>query len=256
MSDSRPITTTDNNSEGQVMVDWTQVLDDAIKYDTNNEEETMRAKAKERKWCKAAKQAWWEEQAWLEAERVERERVEAKREEKEAEQKHKAKAEKGDEAGAGSSEAAGVEKVVMEPSCTHCTQAKTVCEFLMDGNKKQVTCIWCNQSKGKCQWPGDRKDTKTGPKATTKVDKGKKQKANEELPEPRPSKKKWAKSKSVEVLDIDKPKASGSGARKAGAGYFSGLEEKLEWLINTTGMIANNLASLYNLHKTTVNNSG
>ncbi|KIN96842.1 hypothetical protein M404DRAFT_32892 [Pisolithus tinctorius Marx 270] len=194
----------------------------------------MRAKAKERKRRKVAEQAWHEEQVWLEAKRAAREQAEAERIAQEAEEqraceeeerheakcKHKAEAEKGNEAGigAGSSEATGeIKRVVMDPGCTHCTRAKAVCEFLIDGNKKR--------------------DTEAGPKAATKVDRGKKWRPNEESPEPGPSKKKWVKSKSVEVLDVNEPEAGGSGARKA-------------------GMIANNLASLYDLHKTTVNNLG
>ncbi|KIN95010.1 hypothetical protein M404DRAFT_34522 [Pisolithus tinctorius Marx 270] len=89
----------------------------------------------------------------------------------------------------------------------------------------------CNQSKGKCQWPGDGKDSKAGPKARGKVNKGKKQKADDESPEPRLSQKKWAKSKPLEVLVLNEPEASGSGARVASTG-------------------------LYNLHKTTVTSSG
>ncbi|KIO02893.1 hypothetical protein M404DRAFT_27501 [Pisolithus tinctorius Marx 270] len=68
------------------------------------------------------------------------------------------------------------------------------------------------------------------------------------MPEARPSKKKQARSKSVEVLDINKPEAIGSRARKASAVYL-GLEEKLEQLINTVGMIANNLAGLFELQE-------
>ncbi|KIO07266.1 hypothetical protein M404DRAFT_23717 [Pisolithus tinctorius Marx 270] len=122
MSALRLITTTDHNDEGWALIDWTQVSDNAIKYDTDNEEETMRAK---------------EEQAWLEAERVERERAEAKRAEweraeakraeREAEEKKACKEEerweakckcKGDEASTGgaSGEARGeVKRVVMDP---------------------------------------------------------------------------------------------------------------------------------------------
>ncbi|KIO00539.1 hypothetical protein M404DRAFT_29463 [Pisolithus tinctorius Marx 270] len=282
MSKLRPITTTGNNNEGRVVIDWTQVLDDAIRYDTDNEEETMRTKAKERKRCKAAEHAWWEEQAWLEAKRVERERIEAKRaerekaermaweaeeqrvceeeekckaeEEREAEQRRKAEAGKGDEARAGGSEAGEVKKVVMDPSCTHCAWAQVVCEFLVDGNKKWVACVCCNQSKGKCRWPGDRKDAEAGPKAV----KGKKRKVNEENAKARPSNQKWARTSArlTEVLDLDEPEASGSGQREAGAERYSGLENKLEQLIEAAGLIANNLASLFELHETTVENSG
>ncbi|KIO00199.1 hypothetical protein M404DRAFT_29806 [Pisolithus tinctorius Marx 270] len=129
MSESRLISTTGNDNEGQVVIDWTQVADDAIRYDTDDEEEVMKAKVKERKRQKVAEQARWEEQARLEAERVAREQAKAERiaweaeeqrarkeeekcraeEEKEAERKHKAKADKGDEAGG------EVKKVVMDP---------------------------------------------------------------------------------------------------------------------------------------------
>ncbi|KAI6144939.1 hypothetical protein BKA82DRAFT_28153 [Pisolithus tinctorius] len=268
MSESRPISTTGNNDEGQVIVDWTQVADDAIRYDTNDEEEVMKAKVKERKRQKAAKQAWQEEQAWLEAKRVVREQAEAKRivqeaeeqraheeeekrraeEEKEAEQKCKVEADKGDEAGG------EVRKVVMDPGCTHCSRAKVACEFLIDGNKKRVACVRCNLSKGKCQWPGDRKDAEAGPKV--KADKGKKRKADDGMPKPRLIQRKWAKSRPTEVLEIDEPKASGSGVRKASAGGPSGLEEKLKQLIDVTGLIANNLAGLFELHETVAENLG
>ncbi|KIO00007.1 hypothetical protein M404DRAFT_29836 [Pisolithus tinctorius Marx 270] len=283
MSESRLISMTGNNEEGPALVDWTQVSDDAIQYDTNDEEETMRAKAKERKRRKAAEQARREEQARLEAERVERERIEAERAEREkaeaekaareaeerraheeeerweAERKRRAEASKSDEAGAGgaSGEPGGeVKRVVMDPSCTRCTRAQVVCEFLVDGNKKRVACMRCNQSKGKCRWPGDGKDAEAGPKAATKADKGKKRKADEESPEPGPSQKKRAKSKPIEVLEIDEPEARGSGLREAGAERYSGLENKLERLIEAAGLIANNLASLFELHETAVKNSG
>ncbi|KIN93896.1 hypothetical protein M404DRAFT_23863 [Pisolithus tinctorius Marx 270] len=219
MSDSRLIAMTNNNNEGQVVVDWTQVLDDTIWYDTNNEEEQ-------------------EEQAWLEAKRVEGERAKAKKAERERAEAEKAAQEakeKRAEAGAGatSGEAGGeVKRVVMDPGCTCCSWAKVICEFLMDSNKKWVACVCCNQSKGKCQWPRDGKDAEADPKATSKVNKGKKRKADDKTPEPRPSQKKQAKSKLTKVLEIDKPKASGSGARKAIAGGFLGLEDKLEQLID------------------------
>ncbi|KIO10109.1 hypothetical protein M404DRAFT_21803 [Pisolithus tinctorius Marx 270] len=129
MSALRLITMTDDNSGGWVMINWTQVLDDTIKYNTDDKEEMMRAKAKERKWHKAAEQAWQEEQVWLEAERVERERIEAER---------------------------------------------LVCE--------------AKEERAKI-----KKDTEAGPKAASKVDKGKKQKANDEMPEPGPSQKKQVK---------------------------------------------------------------
>ncbi|KIO10486.1 hypothetical protein M404DRAFT_21414 [Pisolithus tinctorius Marx 270] len=182
----------------------------------------------------------WEEQAQLEAERVVREQSEAERAEREkakaekavqeaeerrvheeerqeAEHKCKAKAGKSDEASASGEAGGEVKRVVMDPSCTHCTQAQVVCEFLMDGNKKWVACVCCNQSKGKCWWRRDGKDTKASPKATSKVDKGKKWKADDETPEPRPSQKKRVKSKLTKVLEIDKPNVSGSGVRKARA---------------------------------------
>ncbi|KIN97786.1 hypothetical protein M404DRAFT_31996 [Pisolithus tinctorius Marx 270] len=260
MSKSRLISVTDNNNKGQVIIDWTQVLDDAIRYDTNNEEEEeqawLEAKRAEREKAKAerAEQEAEEKRACRDEERckVEEEREAEKRhkakEEREAKQRHKAKAGKGDEAGG------EVKKVVMDPSCTHCSWAKTICEFLMDGNKKQVTCIWCNQSKGKCWWPGDGKDAKAGPKV--KVDKGKKQKANDETPEPGLSQKKWAKLKAVEVLEIDEPEASGSRVRKAMTGGLSGLEDKLKQLIDIAGLIANNLAGLFELQEAAVKNSG
>ncbi|KIN97930.1 hypothetical protein M404DRAFT_31865 [Pisolithus tinctorius Marx 270] len=216
MSESRLITATDKNDEGLVIVDWTQVSDDTIQYDTDNEEEVMKAKSKERKRV---------EREWIEAERAEREKAKAKKaaqeaeerrvckeeERQEAERKHKAEAGKGDEAGASGSEASEVKKVVMDPGCTCCAQAQVVCEFLMDGNKKQVACVCCNQSKGKCQWPGDRKDSEAGPRVISKADKGKKWKANNGTPEPGPSQRKWAKLKLTEVLEIDEPKAGGSG---------------------------------------------
>ncbi|KIO00585.1 hypothetical protein M404DRAFT_29519 [Pisolithus tinctorius Marx 270] len=148
MSDSRPIDAADNNSEGRVVVDWAQVPDDDIRYDTDNEEEVMRVKAKERKRRKAAEQARQEEQAWLEAERVAREqaeaeravqeRAEAKRAEREAEEKkvceeeekweaeckRKAVTGKGDEAGASGEAGGEVKWVVMEPSCTRCARLR------------------------------------------------------------------------------------------------------------------------------------
>ncbi|KIN96357.1 hypothetical protein M404DRAFT_33330 [Pisolithus tinctorius Marx 270] len=237
----------------------TSVLDDAIRYDTDNEEEH-----EEQVWLEAERVA--REQA--EAERAEQERVEAERiaqeaeekrackeeekckaeEEKEAERKCKAKTGK-------SSEARGeVKRVVMDPGCTRCTWANTICEFLVDGNKKWVACIQCNQSKGKCRWPGDGKDAEAGSKA--KANKGKKWKADEEMPEPGPSQKKRAKSKVVEVLEIDEPEAGGSGLREASAERYSGLENKLKRLIEAMGLIANNLASLFELHETAVENSG
>ncbi|KIO08127.1 hypothetical protein M404DRAFT_23400 [Pisolithus tinctorius Marx 270] len=115
----------------------------------------------------------------------------------------------------------------MDPGCTHCTWAKVICKFLVDGNKKRVTCVCCNLSKGKCWWPRDGKDAEAGPKAVGKVNKGKKRKADEEAPEAGPSKKKQAKSKSVKVLDIDKPEASGSRVREAIAGGSQALLDEL-----------------------------
>ncbi|KIN94546.1 hypothetical protein M404DRAFT_34939 [Pisolithus tinctorius Marx 270] len=279
MSASRPITMTDDTSEGQVVTDWTQVSDDAIRYDTDDEEETMRAKAKERKRRKAAEQAWREEQARLEAERAAREQDEAERaareraeaerivreaeeqrareeeekcraeEEKEAEWKCKAEADKGDEAGG------EVRKVVMDPGCTRCSRAKVACEFLVDGNKKQVACVRCNLLKGKCRWLGDGKDAEAGPKV--KANKGKKRRADDEMPEPGPSKKK-AKvvDKPLEVLDVDEGETSGSRPRGPGVAAFSGLEDKLERLIDVAGLIANNLAGLFEAHETVAKNSG
>ncbi|KAI6148086.1 hypothetical protein BKA82DRAFT_31967 [Pisolithus tinctorius] len=232
----------------------------------------MRVKAKERKRRKAAEQAWHEEQAWLEAERVvreqakaeraEREKAEAEKAEREAEEKRareeeKCKAEAGKSSEArvsGNETGSEVKKVVMDPGCTCCAWAHIVCKFVIDSNKKHVACMQCNQSKGKCQWPGDGKDAEASPKV--KADKGKKRKADEEMPEPRPSQKKWVKSKVVEVLEINEPEAGGSGPREAGAKRYSGLENKLEQLIEATGLIANNLASLFELHETMVENSG
>ncbi|KIO01722.1 hypothetical protein M404DRAFT_28460 [Pisolithus tinctorius Marx 270] len=256
MSESRLISMTGNNEEGPAVIDWTQVSDDAIWYDTDDEEETMRAKAKERKRRKAAEQAWRKEQARLEAKRAEREQVEAERatreaeeeraheeeekcrakEEKEAERKRKAKADKGNEA------RGEVKKVVMDPGCTHCAWAQTICEFVIDGNKKHIACVQCNLSKGKCCWPGDGKDTEASPKAG-RADKGKKQKAKEENTEAGPSNQKWAKTsmRPTEILDLDESEAGGSRPREAGADKYSGLEGKLD---------------LFELHETTIENSG
>ncbi|KIO00518.1 hypothetical protein M404DRAFT_29429 [Pisolithus tinctorius Marx 270] len=255
MSASRPITTTNDNSEGQVVIDWTQVSQDTIKYNTDDEEETMRAKAKERKRQKAAEQACQEEQAWLEAERSGRgPRPEREAEEKKAynEERWEAETSKGDEAGTGGTggEAGGeVKWVVMDPVCTCCAWAKVVCEFLVDGNKKSVACMCCNLSKGK--------DAKASPKAR-RVNKGKKWKADEENAEARPSKQKWAKmsARPTKVLDLDEPEASRSRLRETGADKYLGLEDKLRCLIDMVGLIANNLASLFKLHETAVENSG
>ncbi|KAI6003524.1 hypothetical protein F5J12DRAFT_893768 [Pisolithus orientalis] len=156
MSKSRPISATDHNNKGWVVVDWTQVRLEAKRVEREKAKaEKAECEAKEERACKEERRCRAEE-------------------EKEAERKCKVEAERGDETGASSSEASGVKKVVMDPGCTCCTQAKTICEFLVDSNKKWVACIWCNQSKGKCWWPGDGKGTKVGPKATTKVNKGKK----------------------------------------------------------------------------------
>ncbi|KIN96094.1 hypothetical protein M404DRAFT_33573 [Pisolithus tinctorius Marx 270] len=266
MSDSRPISTTGNNDEGRVVIDWSQVSDDAIRYDTNNKEEMMRAKAKERKRRKVAEQARREEQARLEAERVAREQAEAERAEREkvervaqeakeqrvCEDEERRKAEEEREA----DEAGEVKKVVMDPSCMRCAQAQVICEFLVDSNKKRVACVHCNQSKGKCWWPGDGKDSEAGPKVASKADKGKKRKADDGTPKPGPSQKKRVKSKPTEVLEINEPEVGGSGARKAGAGGFPGLEDKLERLIDVAGLIANNLAGLFEAHEAVAENSG
>ncbi|KIN97852.1 hypothetical protein M404DRAFT_31937 [Pisolithus tinctorius Marx 270] len=225
----------------------------------------MRVKAKERKRRKAAEQARREEQVRLEAERAEKEKAEAEKAEREAKEKRvreeeerweaerrrKAEADKGDEAGG------EVKKVVMDPGCTHCARANTICEFVVDGNKKRVACVHCNLLKGKCRWPGDGKDAEAGPKAG-RTDKGKKQKAEEENAEAGPSNQKQARTSArlTEVLDLDEPEAGGSVTKEAGAARYSGLEDKLEHLIEAAGLIANNLASLFELHETAVENSG
>ncbi|KIO08054.1 hypothetical protein M404DRAFT_23317 [Pisolithus tinctorius Marx 270] len=235
MSESRLITMTDKNDEGWVVINWTQVLDDTIQYDTDDEEEVMKAKLKERKRQKAAEQAQQEEQ------RAEKEKAEAEKaaweakerrvceeeERQEAKCKCKAKASKSDEAGTGgtSGEAGGeVKRVVMDPG--------------------QVPV-------------GDRKDTEAVPKAG-RTDKGKKQKAEEENSKEGPSNQKWARTsvRPTKVLDLDELEASRSGMKEAGMARYSGLENKLERLIKATGLIANNLASLFELHKTMVENSG
>ncbi|KIN94334.1 hypothetical protein M404DRAFT_35152 [Pisolithus tinctorius Marx 270] len=267
MSDSRLVIATNNNNKGHAIVDWTQVPDDEIRYNTDDKEEVMKAKLKERK-----RHKWAREQA--EAKRAERERAKAKRAEREAKErkvheeeerweakhKHKAEAGKGDEASAGgaSGEARGeVKKVVMDPSCTHCTQAQVICKFLVDSNKKQVACVQCNQSKGKCHWPGDGKDTKAIPKARG-VAKGQKRKADKENAKAGPSKQKQAKTnvRLTEVLDLDKPEASGSRLRETSVDRYPGLEDKPKHLIDAVRLIANNLASLFKLHETAVKNSG
>ncbi|KIO05690.1 hypothetical protein M404DRAFT_25387 [Pisolithus tinctorius Marx 270] len=225
MSKSRPIIVTDNDNEGRVIIDWTQLPDDDIRYDTNDEEEVMKAKAKERKRRKVAGQAQQEEQARLEAERAAREKAEAKRtaqeaeeqrackeeerrraeEEKEAKRKCKAEAGKSSEAGAGGNETGKVRKVVMDPSCTCCAWANIVCEFIVDGNKKCIAC---------------------------------KRKA-----EARPSNQKWVRMsvRPTEVLDLDELEAGGSGMKEAGTARYSGLENKLD---------------LFELHETVVENLG
>ncbi|KIN99099.1 hypothetical protein M404DRAFT_30719 [Pisolithus tinctorius Marx 270] len=223
MSASRLITTTDDNSEGWVMINWTQVSEDAIKYDTDDEE-TMRAKLE-------AKRAVRERAKAERAEREAEEKEVCKEEERqEAKHKHKAKAGKGDEASTGGSETGKVKKVVMDPGCTHCAWAKVICEFVIDGNKKHITC--------KCHWPGDRKDAEASPKAV----KGKKRKV-EENTEARPSTQKWVRM-SMRLTE------------EAIADRYLGLEDKLKHLIDTAGLIANNLASLFELHKTAVENLG
>ncbi|KIN99750.1 hypothetical protein M404DRAFT_30213 [Pisolithus tinctorius Marx 270] len=257
MSKLRPITTTDKNDKGQVIIDWTQVSDNTIQYDTDDEEEAKRA-----------------EREQIEAERAEREKAKAKKavqeakerrvckeeERWEAEHKHKAEAGKSDEASAGgiSGEAGGeVKRVVMDPGCTHCTWAQVICKFLIDSNKKRVACMCCNQSKGKCQRLGDGKDAEAGPRAAPKADKGKKRKADDETPEHGPSKKKAkAIDKSPEVLDVNEDEAGGSRLRGPSAAVFLGLEDKLKHLINIAGLIANNLAGLFKAHETMAENPG
>ncbi|KIN94835.1 hypothetical protein M404DRAFT_34677 [Pisolithus tinctorius Marx 270] len=233
MSNSRLIDTANNNNEGRVVIDWSQ-------------EEQARLEAERAAWERA------------EAERAEREAEEKKareeEEKQEAERKRKAGAGKGDEAGTSGEARGEVKRVVMDPSCTRCTRAQVICEFVVDGNKKCVACMRCNQSKGKCQWPGDGKDAEAGPKI--KADKGKKQKADKETPEPRPSKKKTkAVDKSLEVLDVDEGKTGGSGPREPSVAVFLGLEDKLERLIDVAGLIANNLAGLFEAHEAMAENS-
>ncbi|KIO06742.1 hypothetical protein M404DRAFT_24433 [Pisolithus tinctorius Marx 270] len=248
MSNSRPIAATDNDDEGRVVIDWTKLPDDDIRYDTDDEEEVMKAKAKERKRRKAAEQAQVAREAEEKRVHEEEERRRAE-EEKEAERKRKAETGKSSEAGADGNETASeVKKVVMDPGCTRCAWAQTVCEFVVDSNKKRVACVRCNQSKGKCRWPGDGKDTEAGPKAV----KGKKRKVDEENTEAGPSNQKRAKTSTrpTEILDLDESEAGGSRPREAGADKYLGLEDKLERLIKATGLIANNLASLFELHET------
>ncbi|KIO06049.1 hypothetical protein M404DRAFT_24814 [Pisolithus tinctorius Marx 270] len=128
----------------------------------------------------------------------------------------------------------------MDPGCTRCTWARTVCKFVVDSNKKRVACVRCNLSKGKCQWPRDGKDAEAGPKA---VGKGKKQKVDEENAKAGPSNQKQARTSArlTEVLDLDELEASGSGMKEAGMARYLGLENKLD---------------LFKLHETTVENSG
>ncbi|KIO00829.1 hypothetical protein M404DRAFT_29231 [Pisolithus tinctorius Marx 270] len=256
MSESRPITVTDKNDKGWVIVDWTQVSDDAIRYDTDDKEEVMKAKSKERKRA---------ERERIEAERAEKEKAEAEKaareaeerrareeeERREAERRRKAEAGKGDETGG------EVKKVVMDPGCTRCAWANIVCEFVVDGNKKHVACVHCNLLKGKCRWPRDGKDAEASPKAG-RADKGKKRKAEEENAEARPSNQKQVRTsvRPTEVLDLDELEATGSGMKEASTARYSGLENKLEQLIEAAGLIANNLASLFELHETAVENSG
>ncbi|KIO02904.1 hypothetical protein M404DRAFT_27519 [Pisolithus tinctorius Marx 270] len=232
MSKLTLITMTDNNDEGQVI------------------EEVMKAKSKERKRQKRA------EREKAEAERAvweaEEKRAHKEEERWEAECKCKAKARKGSEAGG------EVKKVVMHPSCTCCAQAKVICEFLMDGNKKWVACVCCNQLKGKCQWPRDGKDAEAGPKAIGKVNKGKKWKVDEENAEAGSSNQKQVRMsmRPIEVLDLNEPKAGRSRVKEASMARYLGSEDKLKQLIEAAGLIANNLASLFELHETTVKNSG
>ncbi|KIO03930.1 hypothetical protein M404DRAFT_26541 [Pisolithus tinctorius Marx 270] len=217
MSELRLITATDNDDEGWVIIDWTQMPDDDIRYDTDDKEEVMK------------------EQAWLEAERIvwdaeeQRAREEEERcraeEEKEAKCKHKAEAGKSSEARASGNENGEVRKVVMDPS-----------------NKKHVTCVQCNLSKGKCCWPRDGKDAKASPKAR-KADKGKKRKAEEENAKARPSNQKQVRTsvRLTKVLDLDELEAGGSRMKEASMARYSGLENKLD---------------LFKLHETVVENSG
>ncbi|KIO05565.1 hypothetical protein M404DRAFT_25291 [Pisolithus tinctorius Marx 270] len=125
----------------------------------------------------------------------------------------------------------------MDPGCTCCTQAKTIC---------------------KCLWPGDGKDAESSPKADRRADKGKKRKVDEENAEAGPSKQKWVKmsARMTEVLDLDKPEAGRSRMREGSTDRYFGLEDRLEHLINVAGLIANNLASLFELHETAVENLG
>ncbi|KIO10106.1 hypothetical protein M404DRAFT_21781 [Pisolithus tinctorius Marx 270] len=166
MSDLRPTMMTDNISEGQIIVNWTQVLDDAIKYDTDNKEEMMKVKRTE-----------WEAK---------------ERRVHEEEEKHKAKA------GAGGSEAGEVKKEVMDPGLSVSFSWMAIRSVL-------PACDAINQKALKCQWPRDGKDAKASLKAIMKADKGKKQKANEENTEAGPSKK-WvtASVKLIKVLDLCK----------------------------------------------------
>ncbi|KAI6154735.1 hypothetical protein BKA82DRAFT_23341 [Pisolithus tinctorius] len=241
MSELRPIAVTNNDDKGQVVIDWTQMPDDNIRYDTDDKEEVeeqaqLEAKRAAREKDKAERIVWEAEEQRAHEEE-ERHRAE---EEKEAEHKCKAEAR-----ASGNETSSEVKKVVMDPGCTHCAWAHIVCKLVIDGNKKCVACMWCNQSKGKSQWPRDGKDAEAGPKV--KADEGKKQKADEEMPEPGLSQKKQAKSKVVEVLEIDEPKAGGSRLREASTERYSGLENKLKQLIEAAGLIANNLASVISM---------
>ncbi|KIO08939.1 hypothetical protein M404DRAFT_22759 [Pisolithus tinctorius Marx 270] len=223
MSDSRPIVTADNNNEGQVIVDWAQVPDDDIRYDTNDEEALMRAKAKERKRQKVAEQAWQEEQAQLEAERVAREQAKAKRAERE-----KAKAKRIAWEAEEQRACEGVER--------HRAEEEKEAE-----RKHRAEAGKGSEAGGKCCWPRDGKDAKASPKAI----KGKKRKVNEENAEARPSMQKQARMsmRATEVLDLDKPEASGSGVRKA-TNNLAGLFELQEAAVEHSGCIANALESL------------
>ncbi|KIN99142.1 hypothetical protein M404DRAFT_30605 [Pisolithus tinctorius Marx 270] len=193
---------------------------------TQEEQAQLEAERAVREQAKAKRAA----QERAEAERAEREAEEKKaceeEEKQEAEHKHKAGAGKGDEASTSGEAGGEVKWVVMDPGCTCCAHTQVVC---------------------KCRWPGDGKD-----------DKGKKRKANEETPEPGLSQKKQAKTsvRPIEVLDLNETEAGGSGVKEAGAARYLGLEGKLERLIEAVGLIANNLASLFELHETAVENSG
>ncbi|KIO14047.1 hypothetical protein M404DRAFT_18311 [Pisolithus tinctorius Marx 270] len=240
MSNSRPIVSTDNNNEGRVVIDWSQ-----------EEQARLEAERVAREQAKAERAEREKAEAEKAAQEAEERRACEEEERQEAKRRRKAKASKGDEAGG------EVKKVVMDPGCTRCAQANIVCEFVVDSNKKHVACVRCNLSKGKCHWPRDGKDAEAGPKAG-RTNKGKKQKAEEENAEAGPSNQKRARTsvRPTEVLDLDELEAGGSRMKEAGVARYSGLENKLERLIKAAGLIANNLASLFELHETVVENSG